>query len=444
MGLSSLDELFANIPEQFRLKRELNLPSPHSEYEVLTRLKELAGKNHPVNNGRSFLGAGVSPHYIPATVDSLGGRSEFVTAYTSYQPEVSQGMLQTLFEYQSIVAEILQMDVVNSSLYDLATSLGEAARMTVRVKKRRQKFLVPGTISSSNLSVLRTYTQPAGIEIETVAYDKKTGLMDIDDLKSKLDDTVAGVYVETPSYLGFFETQVDEISTLVHDAGALLVAGVDLLSLSLIRPPGAYGADIAIAEGQPLGNPMSYGGPLLGVFACRNDRKLIYQMPGRLVGMTTTIEEPSERGFVLTLSAREQHIRREKATSNICSNQALMAVRASIYLSTMGASGLKAVSETIAYKSNYAAQQLNQIDGVTAPAIGGAIWRDFVVRFDSCTAQDIHAGLLSRGIHGGTILTNEFPELGESMLFSVTELHSKDHIDEMVNAVSDIVKGGVA
>ncbi len=441
IGLDTIEDLFVTIPKKFRLNRDLHLPPPHSEHEVMMRLRELAKKNTALLDTLSFLGGKVSPHHIPATVNALGGRSEFVTSYTSYQPEVSQGMLQTLFEYQSLVAEILQMDVVNSSLYDLATSLGEAARMTARVKRKKNRFLIPDTINPADRQVLETYTSPAGIEIEVIVSDPQTGLLSLEDLRTKLDSTVAGVYVENPSYLGFFETQIDEIATLVHDAGALLVAGVDVLSLGIIRPPGDYGADIAIAEGQPLGTPMSFGGPLLGVFACRNDRKLIYQMPGRLVGLTTTIEEPYERGFVLTLSAREQHIRREKATSNICSNQALMAVRAAIYLSTIGSSGLSAIGESIAFRSNYAAQELGKIRGVTAPLIGNPIWKNFVVQFDNVSAEEVHNRLLERGIHSGVCLTRDFARFGESVLFSVTELHSKESIDKLVASVDAIVNG---
>jgi glycine dehydrogenase subunit 1 len=267
-------------------------------------------------------------HYVPAIVPALAGRSEFLTSYTSYQAEVSQGMLQTLFEYQSLLAEILEIDVVNSSMYDMATAVAEAARMTARVKKRRSRFLVPGTMNPEHYNVIQTYTEPADMKLEKIKYDDKTGLMSLSDLKSKIHDQVAGVYIENPSYLGFIETQVDEISKIVHDNGSLLVTGVDILSLGLIRPPGDYGADIVVAEGQHLGSPMTFGGPLLGIFGCINERKLIYQMPGRLVGMTRTEEEPYEDGYVLTLSPREQHIRREKATSNICSNQALAAVTA--------------------------------------------------------------------------------------------------------------------
>jgi glycine dehydrogenase subunit 1 len=405
-------------------------------------VEELASKNRPGDDGSVFLGCGVGFHHIPSAVTAVAGRSEFVTAYTSYQPEISQGMLQTLFEYQSLLAELLEIDVVNSSMYDMGTALGEAARMASRVNKKKPKFLVPGTINTAHYRAMLTLAEPAGIQVERVAFDSKTGLMSLADLSSKIDDQVAGVYVENPSYLGFLETQVDEISRIVHQNDALLVAGVDVLSLGILRPPGQYGADIVIGEGQMLGNPVSYGGPLLGVFGCRNDRKLIYQLPGRLVGMTHTTGEPRDQGFVLTLSPREQHIRREKATSNICSNQALMAVTAAIYLSTLGSQGLCQLGEIIAHKSNYAAHQLNKIKGVTAPAIGKHIWKGFVVRFtDGLRSNDVHEGLLKRGIHGGWILNTEFPSLGESMLFSVTELQSKNVIDDMVQAVRDIAGG---
>ncbi len=446
IGRKSLDDLFSNIPQKFRLPRDLNLPGSHSEIEVTRRIQELAAKNKPADTGRVFLGASIGLHYIPAIVPALATRSEFLTSYTSYQAEVSQGMLQTLFEYQSLLAEILDIDVVNSSMYDMATAVAEAARMAARVKKQRSRFLVPGTINPEHYKVIHTYTEPADIELEKIDYDEHTGLMSLADLESKINNQVAGVYLENPSYLGFIETQVDEISRIVHDNDALLVAGVDVLSLGLIRPPGNYGADIVVAEGQHLGSPMTFGGPLLGIFGCTNDRKLIYQMPGRLVGMTRTEKEPYEDGFVLTLSPREQHIRREKATSNICSNQALAAVTATIYMSLLGPTGLKQVSETITFNANYTARMLDKIPGVKAPAIGESVWKEFVVRFENgVTANDVHEGLLERGIHGGKILTKEFPTLGESMLFCVTEIHSKENIDELIQAVENIIsERGVA
>jgi glycine dehydrogenase subunit 1 len=442
IGRKALNELFFNIPDQFRLKRDLDLPDSHTELEVTKRIQELASKNKAADNGRVFLGAGVGVHHIPSVVPALAGRSEFVTSYTSYQPEISQGMLQTLFEYQSLMAELLAIDVVNSSMYDLASALAEAILMSVRVKKRT-RFLVPRTMNPSHWQVINTYTEPLGIEIEKVDYDKKTGLLSLSDLESRLNDEIAGVYIENPSYLGFIEFQVDRINEMVHGIGALLVAGVDILSLGIMKPPGQYGADIVVAEGQSLGSPVSFGGPLLGVFGCSGDMKLIRQLPGRLVGMTRTSEEPYERGFVLTLSPREQHIRREKATSNICSNQALVAVTAAVYASAIGAAGLKQLGENIAYNSHYAADRLDSLPTVKTPALNSPFWKEFVVKFeDSMSAQHVHEELLKRDFHGGRLLVDEFPELGETMLLCVTELHSKEVIDEFVSAVQEIVTNG--
>lgn len=445
IGKKSLEDLFCNVPEKFRVKYDLNLPDSHTEFEVMQRIQELAGKNMPASNGNAFLGAGVGMHYVPTIVPALAGRSEFVTSYTSYQAEISQGMLQTLFEYQSLLAEILQIDIVNSSMYDMATAVAEAARMTTRVNKNRSTFLVPGTINPEHYKVMHTYTEPAGIEVIKIDFDRESGLMELSDLESKMDDKVAGVYIENPSYLGFIETQVDEIARLVHEKGALFVAGVDVLSLGVLRPPGEYNVDIVVAEGQYLGSSMSYGGPLLGIFGCKNDRKLIYQMPGRLVGMTRTEEEPYENGYVLTLSPREQHIRREKATSNICSNQALAAVTAAVYMSLLGPTGIQTIGETVTLNSHYAARRLNALSGVKAPAIGKYFWKEFVVQFNNGTAaKQVHDGLLKQGIQGGKVLSDEFPTLGESMLFCVTEIHSQKEIDALVAAIDEVVKKGGA
>jgi glycine dehydrogenase subunit 1 len=443
IGKKNLDELFSNIPEKFRLNRDLNIAESHTEIEVARRMQELAEKNKPADSGRVFLGNGLGMHYIPSATKALAGRSEFVTAYTSYQPEISQGMLQTLFEYQSLMAELLGIDVVNSSMYDMASALAEAILMSVRVKKRRTRVLVPGTINPVHWRVVKTYTEPLGIDIEKIDYDRKTGQMNLGGLESRLNEDVAGVYIENPSYLGFVEAGVDRINELVHEADALLIAGVDIMSMGVMRPPGDYGADIVVAEGQGLGSPMSYGGPLLGVFGCIDDMKLIRQLPGRLVGMTRTSDEPFKRGFVLTLSPREQHIRREKATSNICSNQALIAVTAAIDTSLLGPDGFREIGEIITYKSHYAANRLNALSDVHAPSIGDAFWKEFVVSYTSgVSAQSVHEGLLERGIHGGKILTSEFPDLGESMLICVTEIHTKDAIDELVNAIDQIVTSG--
>jgi glycine dehydrogenase subunit 1 len=327
-------------------------------------------------------------------------------------------------------------------MYDHASAAAEAVLMAARVKKGRQRFLVPGTINPAHLRVMETYAEPAGITIDLMDYDIKTGLISLTDLSSKLDDT-AGVYIENPSYLGHIETQVQEIEKITHENDSLFVAGVDIVSLGVLSPPGDYGADIVVGEGQSLGSPISYGGPLLGIFGCRDDMKLIRQLPGRLVGMTQTKDAPYEQGFVLTLSPREQHIRRERATSNICSNQALMAVTAAVHMAHLGPVGLRQLSETVAYKSHYVASRLNAIQGVTAPAIGDSFWKDFVVKFESgVTAQQVHDVLRTHGIHGGKILTNEYPALGESMLMSVTEIHSVQTIDKLISIVEQTVKGG--
>jgi glycine dehydrogenase subunit 1 len=442
IGEKSIDDLFRDIPTKFRLKERLALPVPHGELDVIRRAQQLAAKNRPMNNGSGFLGSGVEPHYIPAAVKTLAGRSEFVTSYTSYQPEISQGMLQSLFEYQSLLAELLEIDVVNSSMYDMASALAEAVLMANRVRKKTSKFLVPKAMNPNYLDVIQTYADSAGIKILQVDYETATGRIDLSDLESNLDDTVAGVFIQNPNYFGVLEDRLDKIAELVHASGALLVAGVDILSLGLLKPPGDYGADIVVAEGQPLGASMSYGGPLLGVFGCRMERRLVYQMPGRLVGMTTTEQEPYERGYVLTLSPREQHIRREKATSNICSNQALLAVNAAVYLSTLGAHGIREIGERIAFYSRYAAQQLGKIDSVTAPALGPHIWKEFVVEFDSVSAREVHEHLLEEHLHGGRILTDSFPELGQAMLFCITELHDKSTIDRLVDVIDDAVHGG--
>lgn len=442
IGRKSLKELFSNIPDRFRLKRDLDLPESHTELEVTKRIRDLASKNKAADSGRVFLGAGVGVHHIPSVVPALAGRSEFVTSYTSYQPEISQGMLQTLFEYQSLMAELLAVDVVNSSMYDLASALAEAILMCVRVKKRT-RFLVPRTMNPAHQQVIGTYTEPLGIEVEEVDYDSKTGLISMSDLESRLNDRIAGVYIENPNYLGFIESQVDTISEMVHGTGALLVAGVDMLSLGILRPPGHYGADIVVAEGQPLGTPVSFGGPLLGVFGCTGNMKLIRQLPGRLVGMTRTSEGPHERGFVLTLSPREQHIRREKATSNICSNQALVAVTAAVYTSVMGAAGLRELGKTVVCNSHYVADRLDAIPAVKAPALKESFWKEFVVKFENgISAQQVHKELLKRDFHGGRLLTEDFPELGETMLLCVTEFHSKEIIDEFVSTVEEIVANG--
>lgn len=438
IGVASVDELFADIPAKIRLRRELKLPGPMSELEVKRHVQAMLARNRPFTKMPSFLGGGVWPHHIPAHVRELVRRSEFLTSYTPYQPEVSQGMLQALFEYQSMICELTGMDAANASMYDWATSLGEAALMCARVTGRR-KFIVPALINPERFSTLQNYVSGPGLELIKIGYDSRTGQLDVSQLRKELGQDVAGVYVENPSYLGFLETHVDEVAKAAHEAGALFVVGVNPISLGLLRAPGDYGADIVIGEGQPLGNPMSFGGPLLGIFACRDEVKLARQIPGRLIGMTTALDGKT-RGYVMVLQTREQHIRRERATSSICSNEALCGVAAAIYLASLGPRGFRELGEACAANANYAMRKLRTIKGLKVPIFDAPHFNEFTLNCDDIrmSVAKLNAELLKRDIQGGKPLRGEFPELGETSLMCVTELHTKEDIDRLASALAEV------
>jgi len=388
-----------------------------------------------------FLGAGCWPHYVPAVVKEIVQRSEFLTAYTPYQPEISQGMLQALFEYQSMICELTSMDVANCSMYDWASALGEAARMAARITGRRE-ILIPKIIHPERAATLHVYAEPPGIMIEQVAYERENGQINLEDLKNKISDKTAAVYIENPSYLGFIETQVDEISEEAHAHGALFILGVDPTSLGILKPPGEYDADIVIGEAQPLGNAMNFGGPLLGIFACRGDMNLIRQMPGRIIGLTTTMDGGGQ-GFCMALQTREQHIRRERATSNICSNEALCAVASAVYMALLGPQGLRELGETIMYKANYAMRLISEIDGVKAPIFKSAHFKEFTVNFDGAglSVKEVHKKLLQHKIHGGKDISKEVPELGQTAIYCVTEVHSKEEIERLAEVLKEVLAG---
>jgi len=440
IGIESIEELYSDIPEKFRLKGRLNLPEALSELELVKHVDKLLLRNKNCLDMPIFMGAGCWPHYVPAAVDYVIQRSELLTSYTPYQPEISQGMLQALFEYQSMICELTEMEVANCSMYDWASALGEAARMAARIT-RRNRILIPKIIHPERKATLQTYAEPAGIRIETIKYDRETGQLSLEDLKDKISEETAAVYIENPSYLGFIEAQVDEIAEITHEKNALFIVGVDPTSLGVLRPPGDYGADIVIGEGQPLGNPMNYGGPLLGIFACRDDMRLIRQMPGRIIGMTRTVDG-SQRAFCMVLQTREQHIRREKATSNICSNEALCAVAAAVYMAMLGPEGFRELGKHIMYKANYAMKRLNEIEGVKCPVFDAVHFKEFTVNFDSSgkSVTEIHERLLEMGIHGGKDISKEFAELGQTALYCVTEIHSKSDIDRLVEALNQILE----
>ena len=440
IGIQSIEELYADVPKRFKLKRRLDLPSPTSEQEVKRLVEAILSKNKTFQDMPIFLGAGCWPHYVPAAVETTIQRTELFTSYTPYQPEFSQGMLQALFEYQSMICEITAMEVANCSMYDWASALGEAVRMAARLNHRTE-VLIPKIIHPERKATLKTYTAPMGIRIESVGYESETGQLDVEDLKTKISEKTASVYVENPAYLGFIETQAEDIAEIIHSHGALFIVGVDPVSLGVLKPPGEYGADIVVGEGQPLGNPMNYGGPLLGIFACRDDMRLIRQLPGRTVGMTSTVDG-KKRGFCMALQTREQHIRREKATSNICSNESLCAVASAVYLALLGPRGMRELGEAILCKARYAMQLLAKIDGVTTPMFKSAHFKEFTVNFDQTgkTALDVHERLLQHQVHGGKNIAKEFPELGETALYCVTEKHSKEDIDRLAWALEAILE----
>jgi len=434
MGLTCVEELFEDIPAEIRLKRKLNLPPSMPEVEVTRHVRGILSKNKTFTQIPSFLGGGVWPHYVPAHVRHIVQRSEFLTSYTPYQPETSQGMLQSLFEYQSLIAELVGLEVANASMYDWSTSLGEAATMCTRVTGRN-KFIIPRIISKDRLAVLRNYTAGPSIKLIEARNDQKTGQLDLERLGSEIDEDTAGVYIENPSYLGFLETHVDEIAEIVHKKGALFVVGVNPISLGLLKAPGDYGADIVIGEGQPLGNAVSFGGPTLGIFACRGEQKLMRQIPGRLIGMTTTLDGKT-RGFTMALQTREQHIRREKATSNICSNEALCAVAAAAYMATLGPRGFRELAGVCAANASYVMKVLDKIEGLKAPIFKSPHFNEFTLQCKKGTIAGLNAQLLGQDVHGGRPLKKDFPELGESALLCTTEMHTKKDLDALAEAAA--------
>ncbi len=339
-----------------------------------------------------------------------------------------------------MMAELLEIDVVNESMYDWASALGEAALMCNRLNKRG-KFLIPEIIHPDRYSTLISYTDSAGIEVVKVKYDRDSGKLDLADLKSKMNGDVTAVYVENPSYLGVIEDQVDEISSICKSNESLFVVGVDPTSLGIIKPPGAYGADIIIGEGQPFGSPINYGGPLLGIFACRDDKKMIRQLPGRLIGMTTTIEG-GERGYVMTLTSREQHIKREKATSNICSNEGLLTVAAAIYMAALGKNGIIKLSKNIFYNTQYLMRRLQEIESITSPVFNSVHFKEFTVNIDrvKLSCSEFQGKLLEKGLIFGKSVEREYPELGKTLLACTTEVHLKEDLDYLANSIREVVE----
>jgi len=430
IGLDSADQLFDSIPEGVRLAAPLRTPEALSEIELLERFEQLAARNAAARRP-NFVGAGAYTHYAPTIVDSLIQRSEFFTAYTPYQPEISQGTLQAIFEFQTLVCQLTGMDVANASMYDGSTAMAEAVLMAERVT-RRQRVLVSGAVHPEYLKVAQTYVAHAGVELRQLDADEETGRTALGD-GAALDQTVAAVVVQSPNFFGCVE-DLKALAERAHAVGALLVVVVtESASFGLLRPPGACGADIVAAEGQSFGVPLSFGGPYVGLFATRE--QYARQLPGRLAGVA--YDRQGRRGFVLTLATREQHIRREKATSNICTNEGLIALASTIYMTTMGRKGLQEVAAQCAQKAAYARRQLAALEGFSVPYTA-PVFNEFVVR--APTEAD---GLLRRlaaehHVNGGLPLSRFFPDRANDILVCVTETNKRADIDALVAGLKEV------
>jgi len=431
IGLQSAEELFDSIPEDLRLRRRLETPSALSEIELLSGFERMAARN-PAAQRASFLGAGAYSHYIPTIVDHVISRSEFFTAYTPYQPEISQGTLQTIFEFQTLVCQLTGMEVANASMYDGSTALAEAVLMAERVTKR-SKVIACGAVHPEYLEVVSTYVQHAGIDFEHVDFHPETGQTSAQQVAAALDGKSAAIVVQSPNFFGCLEN-VSGLAEMAHAADALVIVAVtESISLGLLKSPGACGADIVVAEGQSFGVPLSFGGPYIGLFATLE--KYARQIPGRLVG--EAYDKEGRRGFVLTLATREQHIRREKATSNICTNEGLIALAATVYLETMGRRGLQEVARQCAQKAAYAARRIAEIEGFSLPFT--APFFNEVIVHAPVNANEMLSQLASKqNITGGLPLSRYYGDRPNDFLVCVTELNTRAQIDALVEAMSSI------
>lgn len=430
IGLGSAEELFDSIPTELLLKRPLNTPAALSEIELLDRFEAMGARNTGARR-TSFMGGGAYSHYIPTIVDHILSRSEFFTAYTPYQPEISQGTLQTIFEFQTLVCQLTGMEVANASMYDGSTALAEAVLMAERVTKR-SKAIASTAAHPQYLEVIRTYVQHAGIHLEVVPFDEKSG-QSWKSLAEAIDDQTAALVVQSPNFFGCVE-DVAALADAAHAKGALLVVAItEAMSLGLLKSPGACGADIVVAEGQSFGVPLSFGGPYVGLFATRE--KYARQIPGRLVG--EAYDKKGRRGFVLTLATREQHIRREKATSNICTNEGLIALAATVYLETMGRRGIQEAAHQCAQKSAYARKAIAALKGYTLP-FSGPCFNEFVVRAPMSAVELLSRLGKEKEIDGGIALSRFMPDRPNDFLVCVTEVNSREQIDALIEGLATI------
>ncbi len=436
IGVDKVEDLFHDVPAEYRFPT-LDLPRPLSEAEILAELRDMAEMNVDLDHAACFLGAGAYNHFVPSVVDMVISRSEFYTAYTPYQPEVSQGVLQALFEYQSMICALTEMDVANSSHYDGATATAEAVIMALNVHRRKRKRVVLSpTLHPMYRQTVHTYTQGMGLTI--VGEDAPRH--DLQALADLIDDDTCCVIVQNPDFLGrmFSPAEMKALADAAHARKALFVVAVDPISLGFMVPPGRYDADVVVGEGQSLGNPPNFGGPYLGIFAFK--KEYVRKSSGRLVG--ETVDAEGKRGYVITLSTREQHIRREKATSNICTNEALVAIASAVYMAAMGKQGLRRVAEMSYHKAHYAAKRIAEVEGFEVLSTW-PFFKEFVVKCPAPVAE-INDYLLDEwGIIGGYDLSQDYPDLENAMLLCVTEMNTREEIDDLVSALEEIAAGAL-
>ena len=424
IGYSSIDDLFKFIPDSLKLKN-INLPKSLWEGDLLDKLSNLGDKNVALSKNISFLGGGVYQRFIPSALETIVNRSEFVTAYTPYQPEISQGTLQAIYEYQSMICFLTGMDISNASLYDGATAVAEAALMAVRTT-RSNKVLISSAVHPEYIQVLKTYASGHEIEITELPYTN--GVTDISKLS---DDKYAAIIVQQPNFFGCIE-DLNKMSDFIHKNGGMFVVTSEPVSLALLAPPSEFGADIVVGDGQSLGNAMSFGGPHLGFMACKKD--FLRQLPGRIIGQT--LDKEGKISYVMTLQTREQHIRREKATSNICSNQALNALTATVYLSLLGRDGLREISNISLQRAHYLADSIKSINGFSL-AFNGPFFNEFVVNCPT-DADKLLEKLMLKNILGGISMKRWYSDMPNSILVCVTEMNSKEELDYFINALKEL------
>jgi glycine dehydrogenase subunit 1 len=439
VGASSTEDFFEDVPESLRLKGSMDLPKPLlSEYALKRHVEGILAKNKTAGEYLSFLGAGCWQHHVPAVCDEVNRRGEFLTAYAG-EPYDDHGRFQALFEYASMMGELLNMDVVNVPTYDGFQATATSLRMATRITGRRE-VLIAKTISADLLSRIRDYCKP-NVEIKLIGYDTETGQLDLDALKAEISSETATVYFENPSYLGFIETRGEEISQIAHDHGAVCVVGVDPISLGVLTPPADYGADIVCGDIQPLGMHMQFGGGQAGFIATRDEEKYVMEYPSRLFGIAPT-SVPGEYGFGDVAYERTSFAVREEGKEWVGTAAALWGITAGVYLALMGPRGMVEIGEGIMARARYAMLELDKIKGVKAPVFQSPHFKEFIVHFGGTgkTVAEINKALLARGIFGGKDLTREFPELGDSALYCVTEVHTKDDMDRLVDALKEVVQ----